>query len=382
MRADHGIYLISAIIWSANGIIGIAVPLFLREKGADPLEIGIAVALFTITSALSAVPFGSLSDRFGRLPLLAIGISSLIASSFLLSVFNDTLHVFLLMILQGLGIGAFDPAASAALADVAKRGKLGSAYGTLGFASLSGSATGPAVGGVLISLFGFTNTFVFAAAPMVLALLVALVWIRGLRGRGERKMMLTVKPSGLSRFLVIGWLGFGISFLAWGGLRAFFPVYAAEVGIDVVLIGLLFSSMIVVGGFARIPLGHLIDRYKKPHRFVALGLFAAGIVVAPMGSLTNPLLMLLLLGSTGLSRGTANLASNVLIASESSAESKGMMMGITSTSRNIGATLGPAIGGVIISAAGFSAGFLFLGLGEIVGAVIILILARKRKEEK
>ncbi|MBI2183866.1 MAG: MFS transporter [Thaumarchaeota archaeon] len=382
MRADHGIYLISATIWSANGIIGLAVPLFLREKGAGPVEIGLAVALFTVTSALSAVPFGSLSDRLGRLPLLAIGISSLIISSLLLSAANDTIQVFLLMILQGLGIGAFDPSSNAALGDVARRNELGKAYGTLGFTSLSGSATGPAVGGVLISLFGFSNTFVFAALPMILVLLISLRSVRGLKGRGERKKTLNIKVSDFSRLLVIGWLGIGISFLAWGGLRAFFPVYAAEVGIDVVFIGLLFSSMIVVGGFARIPLGYLIDRYKKSHRFIALGLFTAGIVVAPIGSLTNPFLLLLLLGSTGISRGTANLASNVLIASESSTESKGMMMGITSMSRNIGSTLGPALGGVIISVAGFSTGFLFLGLGEILGAVTILLLAHRHVEEK
>ncbi|SVD68741.1 uncharacterized protein METZ01_LOCUS421595, partial [marine metagenome] len=45
-----------------------------RLEGANAMLVGIALGAYGVTQALLQVPFGILSDRFGRKPLLTAGL--------------------------------------------------------------------------------------------------------------------------------------------------------------------------------------------------------------------------------------------------------------------------------------------------------------------
>ena len=60
-----------------------ALPLFALYAstmiGATPLLIGLALGIYGLSQAVLQIPFGSLSDRYGRKPIIAIGLTIFVA---------------------------------------------------------------------------------------------------------------------------------------------------------------------------------------------------------------------------------------------------------------------------------------------------------------
>src|SRR5215831_15826094 len=72
-------------------------------QGATPTLIGLAMGIYGLFQALFQIPFGALSDRFGRKPIIMIGLMIFAVGSLL----AGTAHSITLMIigraLQGIG---------------------------------------------------------------------------------------------------------------------------------------------------------------------------------------------------------------------------------------------------------------------------------------
>lgn len=87
-------------------------------EGATPMLVGIAVGAYGLTQAALQVPFGALSDRFGRLPVIAAGLLVFALGSGL-AAFSDTIGgVIIGRFLQG--AGAVSATLIALVADVTR----------------------------------------------------------------------------------------------------------------------------------------------------------------------------------------------------------------------------------------------------------------------
>lgn len=84
--------------------------------GATPLLAGLAVGAYGVTQALLQIPFGSLSDRLGRLPVILAGLGIFAAGSVLAALADS---VWLLIAGRALqGAGAISSAVIALVADL------------------------------------------------------------------------------------------------------------------------------------------------------------------------------------------------------------------------------------------------------------------------
>ncbi len=70
---------------------------------ATPALIGIALGSYGLSQGLLQIPMGLLSDRFGRKPILAVGLSLFVAGSLLGGVTNSIYGMIAARILQGMG---------------------------------------------------------------------------------------------------------------------------------------------------------------------------------------------------------------------------------------------------------------------------------------
>jgi MFS family permease len=87
-------------------------------KGATPFLIGLAIGIYGLSQAVLQIPFGSLSDRFGRKPIAALGLILFIIGSLLAGLAHTVTAMIIGRALQG--CGAIGSTLLAMLADLTR----------------------------------------------------------------------------------------------------------------------------------------------------------------------------------------------------------------------------------------------------------------------
>lgn len=155
------------------------------EAGIDPRRAAAAFGAVGLLSAFGRVAFGTLSDRWGRVPA---ALTSYVATA------GGTLALLLLapgspgwllwayVLPFGLTFGARGPIVAALTADVYRGRSFGPVLGVVTFANRVGSAIGPWLGGVIYDLTG-SYRYAFLTSIAALALAATSFWAAGRRPR-------------------------------------------------------------------------------------------------------------------------------------------------------------------------------------------------------
>ena len=147
-----------------------------RSLGITILDIPLVIALFNLFYALGAVPFGSLSDKIGRIPTLIIGwlSFSLVYLGFAIS--THTILIWFLYAFYGVYYAISQGVSKALLSDIVNPDHRGRAFGIYGMAV--GLTTLPAsfLAGILWDKFGAAVPFYFGALMSAIALIALLIF--------------------------------------------------------------------------------------------------------------------------------------------------------------------------------------------------------------
>ena len=144
------------------GIVLPLLPFYATDFGADPMIIGLLVAMHPAMQFLFGPIWGRLSDRIGRRPILLLGLVGSGLSYLLFGLATNLTLLFASRIMQGIA-GANIPVAQAYIADSTDLENRTRGMGLVGAAFGLGFIAGPAIGGVLVNL-GYAAPGLFAAA--------------------------------------------------------------------------------------------------------------------------------------------------------------------------------------------------------------------------
>ncbi|MDD1776091.1 MAG: MFS transporter, partial [Candidatus Methanomethylicus sp.] len=166
-----GTFVASAFSWGGM-VMGMSiVSIILQQYGVALTMINIAVSLHVFGMFGLSIPFGWLTDRFGRRIVMALGGAILGLGAFIMPITSNYLIITLGVFLIGLGWSATNVASTALLCDLTPGPRRGSILGANDVATGATSVALPTLGGAILSSLGF---FAFAIAGVLVSLPVIL----------------------------------------------------------------------------------------------------------------------------------------------------------------------------------------------------------------
>ena len=114
-----------------------------KYEGSTPALMGIAIGIYGLTQGLLQIPFGMMSDRFGRKPVIVAGLLLFALGSVVAALSHSIYGVILGRALQG--CGAIAAAVMALIADLTREEQRTKAMATVGMSiGLSFALASPA----------------------------------------------------------------------------------------------------------------------------------------------------------------------------------------------------------------------------------------------
>jgi MFS family permease len=142
----------------------------IKYPGATLPLVGVAFGIYALAQCVLQIPFGWASDRFGRRPVLLIGLFLFSLGSLVCGMAGDITHLILARVLQG--SGAVSAVAMATLGDLTRPQVRAQAFTVAGIAVGVAFTIGLLGGPFVAARFGFNELFYLLAILSFLAMLV------------------------------------------------------------------------------------------------------------------------------------------------------------------------------------------------------------------
>lgn len=142
--------------------------------GATPAMIGLALGMYGLTQALFGIPFGSASDRFGRKPVITVGLLLFAAGSVLAAVTHSVAGIIAGRALQG--AGAVAAPIMALLADLLRPEQRSKGMATIGISIGGAYLVSLPLGPVLAAWLTVPGIFLMIAVAALV--MIGLLWWR------------------------------------------------------------------------------------------------------------------------------------------------------------------------------------------------------------
>ena len=330
-------------------MLTLLLPVYGLEIGADVVEIGLFFSAFSLMTVLLRPLVGRGLDHFGRRPFFLAGLAGYTLAMVAFAFSDQVWALIVARVLQGIASSFMWLAAYTTIADLAKIGQRGRAFGDIIQASTRGNIAGVFAGFFLLQtglqigdrqheLGGWTTMFLAFAFIGVFALVLAWRNLPETKPQAESGEATTIRWSRPWILLLLVTLVTGASWAMISPLLIIFLQETLDVGVET-LAWAYFPSALV---WALLPshLGTLADRFgRKPLMVLGLVAAAAGSFFLP--SLPTVTAFAALWAVLALCFAAGDPAEQALVADLTDYDRRGRAYGLYAMANDLGATIGP-----------------------------------------
>ncbi|MBK34395.1 MAG: hypothetical protein CME26_02555 [Gemmatimonadetes bacterium] len=242
MRKSTLICILAFLMDTANGMVGLCIPLLATSFGADYDDLGNIGAAGAASYAALCLVSGRLSERFGHRRTAAASVLCLVLLVVTYTRVDAVYQVLLIAVGVGAAMSAYWPTLQSWLSQGYNPRRLTRALGNFNISWGTGVMVGPALGGYFYA-WGPSYPFLAAAGSQTCILL--LILLASPRPKPEQVNASETGSSGERVFLKLAWIANFATIFASGTLRVIFPRFAVDLGMEAQGIGVLLS---LIGG--------------------------------------------------------------------------------------------------------------------------------------
>jgi len=366
-------------------------PFIVKEYGGGTIMYGLLLSMYPFFQFFAAPILGSLSDHYGRRPILLLSQAGTMLSwvIFLGSIFTPWPLLLLIIARIADGItGGNNSVANAYLSDITTREEKTKAFGMLGGMVGIGMVIGPAIGGLTMSSsFGYLAPILLTLAISVVTLIIMYQYLPESLEERNRKKVLNFKLSEELQFLPklkkysknrqIKYLfylrtAFLFVFSSFSAIFVLFMIdefklTSQHIGLLFMLIGLfIFFNQVFVAGWLAKKIGDLKTFLIGQS---ALAVSQLLYVIVPSLGLFFPLLYL---NNVGLSLSMPTF--KALLSKSVKEDEQGEIMGVDESMFAASSALSPILATAVYASIGK---YTFLVQGVILAVAIGLFLYKK-----
>ena len=317
--------------------------LYALDLGASILQVNLITTIWSTMGIVLQVPFGILSDRLGRKPMLLYPTFVGFMGSLIRALATDPSHLLLAAFVGGTAGGGFFPVLLSMIADVTStREEQKKAIGTLYLFSSIGMLLGPVLCTILLSLpgIGLRNIYQLDAVAQAIVTVYIFVMVKETHSpvaKGEKTSYTAnirdlVRVKDYQRLLAMA----SLYFFFFSSMGTYIPIYSRQnLGLsdaEIASFSTFRSSAILLIRFLSTPILSKVS--AKTFLMYALVLGGVSGLAAPLaGGYLSIVLVTFLLG---LSFGATAFLGPVLVAANSTSRNRGIANSVYSLFQSAG----------------------------------------------
>jgi len=347
-------------------------------ENATPFLVGMAIGIYGLTQAIFQIPFGYLSDRFGRKPILMVGLLIFLLGSVIAA---NTSNIILVVIGRALqGGGAISAVLMAFLADSVSEENRAKANAFVGFQIGVAFMLSLLIGPIITSRVGLSGLFWVIALLSVIAMFIVFS-LKQAKPIAYYKLSFEAFKETLTReLLALDFSIFSLHLILAAGFIVMPLLIIENQIVSMIDNWQLYLPAVLLSFLGMIPLIVVSEKYKKTKYILLMSillLIVSQIIFFSLNLNFKVFLFTLTIFFVAFNTIEALLPS--LLSRTASSSKRGLAMGIFSTSQFLGTFIGGTIGGFIYDIYDLNSVFLFTIFIAIIWWLLILFLPLKSK---
>ena len=347
-------------------------------ENATPFLIGMAIGIYGLTQAIFQIPFGYLSDRFGRKPILLAGLLVFLFGSIMAA---NTSNIIIVVIGRAFqGGGAISAVLMAFLADSVSEENRAKANAFVGFQIGVAFMLSLLIGPIISSRVGLTGLFWVIAFLSVIAMVIVLS-LRQAKPITYYKLSLEAFKETLTKeLLALDFSIFSLHLILAAGFIVMPLLIIENQIVSMIDNWQLYLPAVLLSFLGMIPLIVISEKFKKTKTILLISILLLILSQIIFFSLNlNFKVFLITLTVFFVAFNTVEALLPSLLSRTASSSKRGLAMGIFSTSQFLGTFIGGAIGGFIYDIYDLNSVFLFTIFVAIIWWLLILFMPLKSK---
>lgn len=354
-----------------------ALPLHIQKMGNNKFEIGLIMAVFSVSSLILRPISGRLVDQYGRKTVMLLSIAFYFLTPLLYYLGTNFSTIVLVQILYGFSIGSYTTSSTTYVADIAPVHLVAPILGWFSIAIILAKGLAPALG----ARFYETHSFMFTVWVSVGIAAVSLLLTARLREqRQQESTARQIQPYYkiiTSSMVLLPTITLFCGLITFGVISVMLPLFAHSRGL------LNFEYFFVVHTGAVVAT-RLFTGSSKPERLVilvagSLLLLTAALVMMSFVHTVSQLLAVAVV--YGIGYGALYPALSALLVLYSPQQQRGSALGFFTAAFDLGVSGGTFLGG-FSEFIGFSAVYLAASLLPLAGLLLFVLLYLPRLQEQ